>query len=224
MEIVKAGARKPPSKTVEEVPLRRKDDSVDDALLPVRIEVKHYGQISSVVPAHVWRCKPFKWNPITFATESEQLNSKFVEPTTQDRSLATFLKDPRTPMIYGVSGNPDDSKAKYFAAYLVAAHIKVLGSDANPVWAPMYGGFDNPYMSDDRAPPSMLIMTGLTPNSTNIKLEKARDLIEKFSDIPRIVVCAGMDPLSFITTRLFVPTHGLAYLSEALIKSRVEII
>jgi hypothetical protein len=161
---------------------------------------------------------------MTFATESEQLNSRFVEPQTQDKSLAMFLKDTRTPMIYGVSGNPDDSKAKYFAAYLIAAHMKALGTDANPVWATLYGGFDNPYMNDDKAAPTMLVLCNMTPNSTTLKLEKARDLITKFADIPRIVVAAGMDPMSFLTTRLHVPIHGICYLAEGLMKSRVEII
>lgn len=221
MDVIKAG-----SKRSQPAPRRRQTDTepIDDSALPLRIEVVHKGQINNIVPSHVWRTRPFRWEPITFATESEQLNNKFVEPSMQDRSLSMFLQDPSTPMVYGVSGNPDDSKAKYFAAFLVAAHMKALGSDANPVWAPMYSGFDNPYMSDDRAPPSMLVLTNMTPNSTNLKLEKARDLIEKFSDIPRIVVVAGMDPMSFLTTRLHVPVNALAYFSEALIKSRVEVI
>lgn len=200
------------------------DDLVNDLDLPTKIEVRNHGQIANIVPGHVWRTKAFKWQPLAFATESEQLNSKFVESGTQDKSLAMFLKNPRTPMIYGISGNPDDSKAKYLAAFLVAAHMKTLGTDANPVWAPMYGGFDNPYMSDDKAKPTLLVLTNLTPNSTTFKLEKARDLLEKFSDIPRIVVVAGMDPMSFLTTRLHVPIHGIAYLSEGLVKQKVEVI
>lgn len=127
-------------------------------------------------------------------------------------------------MIYGVAGNPDDSKAKYFAAYLVASHIAHMRGEANVVWAPMYGGFDNPHMDENRASPTMLVLTNLTPNSTNFKLEKTRDLLEKFSDVPRVVVSCGMDPLSFLATRLFVPIHGLAYFSEALVKKNVEII
>jgi hypothetical protein len=203
---------------------RRKDDVVDDTKLPTKIEVKALGQLKTVVPGHVWRTPPFKWRPVTFSTESEQLNNKFVEPSIQDRSLADFLDDPTTPMIYGVAGSPDDSKAKYFAAFLVAAHIKALGADANPVWATMYGGFDNPYIHDEKAKPTILVISNLTPNSTGIKLEKARDLLEHFADIPRIVVIAGMDPMSFLTTRLFSSIHGLAFFSEGLVKQKVEII
>ncbi len=224
MDVIRGGGGKPQRR--EERPRKKikVEEEVDDSLLPMRIDVLHKGAICNVVPAHVWRTKHFKWNPITFSTESEQLNARFVEPNTQDKSLVMFLTDPKTPMVYGVSGNPDDSKAKYFAAYLVAAHMKALGPEANVLWAPMYGGFDNPYMRDDRANPTMLVLTGLTPNSTGIKLEKARDLLEYFPDIPRVVVIAGMDPLSFLTTRLHVATHGLAYFSEALVRQKVEVI
>lgn len=226
MNVIRGGAGKPQRRADDQRPKKRKarEEEVDDSLVPMRIEVLHKGPICNVVPSHVWRMKGFKWNPVTFSTESEQLNSKFVEPNVQDRSLVRFLEDPRTPMIYGVSGNPDDSKAKYFAAFLVAAHLKALGAEANVLWAPMYGGFDNPYLRDDRASPTMVVLTGLTPNSTGTKLEKARDVLEYFPDVPRVVVVAGMDPLSFLTTRLHVPTHGLAYLSEALVRQKVEVI
>lgn len=222
MEILAGGRRK--GKIVPPPKKKKVEESVDDTDIPNKIEVHAKGQILNVVPGHVWRTKSFKWDPLTFATESEQLNSKFVEPNKQDKSLLMFIKNPETPMIYGVSGNPDDSKAKYFAAYLIDLHIKHLKADANPVWATLYGGFDNPYLSNDKASPTLLVISNLTPNSTTTKLEKARDLIEANPDIPRIVICAGMDPLSFLTTRLHVPVNGLAYFSEALVKAKIEVI
>lgn len=222
MEILAGGKRKVGSKGKNK--MRRVEDKVVDIDLPAKIEVHPKGQILNVVPGHIWRTKNFKWNPLTFATEAEQLNSKFIEPSKQDKSLLMYIKNPETPMIYGVSGNPDDSKAKYFAAYLIDLHIKHLKADANPVWATLYGGFDNPWLNSEKADPTLLVISNLTPNSTTTKLEKARDLIEAFPDIPRIVVVAGMDPMSFLTTRLHVPVNGLAYFSESLIKARVEII
>lgn len=238
MDLIKGGGKKgkgkfvPPKKpraneVLEEKPSKAKrirEEAIDDSKVPSKIEVKRHGHILNVVPGHVWRTASFKWNPVPFVTESEQLNSKFIEPDKQDGSLVRFLDNPRVPMIYGISGSPDDSKAKYLAAYLVAAHIKALGSDANPIWNPMYGGFDNPLLTEDRAPPTMLVLTNLTPNSTNFKLEKTRDLIERFPNIPRIIVIAGLDPMSFLATKLYVPVNGLAYLSEGLVKKQIEVI
>lgn len=217
----KSGGRnkKPPPKKKKGIV-----EVVDDTRVPNRIEVSHKGAIQNVVPGHVWRTAKFKWEPAAFATEAEQLNAKVFEPSSQDKALIQFMDDPTAPMIFGVSGNPDDSKAKYFAAYLVDLHMKHLGAQANPVWATLYGGFDNPHLDIDRARPTLLVLSNLTPNSTTLKLEKARDLIEANPDIPRIVVCAGMDPVSFLTTRLHVPVNGMAYFAERLVKAKIEII
>jgi len=197
--------------------------------LPRRIEVKPTSSIREVVPGSVWRQSPFKWDPSTFACESERLNEKFIEPSVQNDSLLRFMQEPDLPMIYGVSGNPDDMKAKLFAAYLVQVHQQRMGLKANVVWYTMYGGFGNPLIReydpvDGKTDPTMLVISNLTPNSTSVKLDNTRDLLERFSDIPRVIVCAGEDPISFLTTRLFSPIHALAYFSEALVKKRIEVI
>ena len=197
--------------------------------IPKLIAVKSSPQLREVVPGSVWKQGPFKWDPVTFACESEKLHEKFIEPSVQNDSLLRFMREPDIPMIYCVAGSPDDLKAKLFAAYLVHIHQQKLGLKANAVWHTVYGGFDNPLIreydaTDGKAEPTMLVLSNLTPNSTGVKLDKTRDLLERFQDIPRIVVCAGEDPLSFMTTRLFSSIHGLAYFSESLIKRRIEII
>lgn len=196
--------------------------------VPTRIVVRPTHTLKSIVPGHVWKQTAFKWDPVPFGPESERLNERVIEPRVQNQSLLSYLEDVREPIVYGVSGNPDDAKAKYFAAYLVAAHLEKLGSKANVVWHTLYGGFNNPLLTeydpvDGKADPTLLVLSNLTPASTNVKLEKARDLLERFSDIPRIVVIAGEDPLSFLTTRLYSPINALAYFSESLLKKRMEI-
>ena len=197
---------------------------VDETELPIRIEVSQKGTVASVVPGSVWRQTAFRWEPKPFATMSDELNEKFIEPSVQDASLVRFIKKPFQPMIYGVAGNPDDAKAKLFAAYLVDKHCKRVKGDANPWWINLVGGFDNQWLDPQRPRPSMIVLTNLTPQSTNQKLEKARDILETYPDIPRIVVVAGADPLSFLATRLHVAVHGLAYFCEALIKNKIEVI
>lgn len=223
MDIIRAGKGRPGKKPVPKVK-QVTAKPVDESELPVRIEVANRGQVAAVVPSSVWRQTPFKWNPVPFATQSDELNEKFIEPSVQDASLARFIKTPYRAMIYGVSGNPDDTKAKLFAAYLLDAHCKRVGSDANPWWINLIGGFDNPWIDPERPRPSMIVLCNLTPQSTNQKLEKARDIIETYPDVPRIVVVAGADPLSFLATRLHVPVNGLAYFCEALVRQKIEVI
>jgi len=227
----KAPAYRPEDEAVIEVPTKKVQpvvEAVDD--LPTRIAVKQTDSLRRVVPGHVWAIPPFKWEPQPFGLESERLNEKVVEARKQNESLSMFMAEPTLPLIYGVSGAPDDTKAKLFAAYLLAVHLAKV-KDARIEWAVLYGGFDNQIMrkydkenGDEERDPTILVISNLTPNATSVKLDKARDLIERFQKIPRIVVSAGEDPISFHSTRLYTPINALAYFSESLLKRRVEII
>lgn len=202
--------------------------TVDEPVKVKRIEVKP-GPSVSRVPGSVWRVGSFKWSPVEFVTESERLNDKFVTSRMQENSLQRFIEDPEAPVIYGVGGNPDDGKAKLFAAFLVNLHVQHLKGKATVEWHTMFNGFDNPLMKiydpmDGISDPTMLVLTNLGTSVTNLKLDKTRDLLERFSNIPRVVVVAGEDPMSYLTTRLNVPINSIAYFCESLVKRKVEVI
>jgi hypothetical protein len=195
--------------------------------LPKTINVKQTTHIRSIVPGTVWRQRPFKWEPQAFVPESERLKDTIKDEAIQNRSLKLFMDDPTLPLIYCVSGTPDDSKAEYFAAHLVALHLEKLKAKASVVWCPLYGGFDNPmfkdygYYSDND--PTMIVLSNLSPTATNVKLDKCRDILKRFGEIPRVVVVAGEDPFSFMATRLYSPLNAMAFFSESLLKKRVEV-
>jgi hypothetical protein len=241
MNEMKGGARKPPitRKTtavpkynpadeyeppVKEAP--RKIEPVTD--LPKTIGVRATSALRAIVPGSVWRQRPFKWEPQQFAPESERLKDTIKDESIQNRSFKQFLDDPTLPMIYCIAGNPDDSKAKYFATYLIARHLDKLGANAKIVWEVMYGGFKNPLIDryglhDEERSPTLLVMSNLSPVATDVKLDKCRDNIERFHSIPRLIIVSGEDPYSFMLTRLHGPFNGMAYFSESLLKKRVEI-
>src|SRR5882672_1902570 len=54
--------------------------------IPKRIEVKQSASLREVVPGSVWRQSAFKWDPMTFACESEKLNKHIIEPRVQNES------------------------------------------------------------------------------------------------------------------------------------------
>jgi hypothetical protein len=244
MNEIKGGAKRPYVRKVSQTP---KYDPADEAQIapvkrtqtaskpvttegiPKAIGVKQNTLLRSIVPGHVWKCGAFRWDPMAFGVESEKLNDRIIEPKVQNQSLLSFIEDPAEAIVYGISGNPDDTKAKLFAAYLVNIHLEKLGHRANVVWHTLYGGFDNSLLReydpiDGKADPTLLVISNLTPASTNVKLEKARDLLQRFVNIPRLVICAGEDPLSFLTTRLYSEVNALAYFSESLVKRKMEII
>lgn len=213
-------------------PARRRAPVVsedEEQALPHKIAVVPDARLRSIVPGSVWRRSAFPWDPLPFSVESERLHDRVIQSDVQDQGLRMFLDDPRTPMIYVVTGAPDDSKAKLFAAYLMHHHLKALGPESNPVWHALYGGFENKLLRDHEGPdsmmrPTMLVLTNLTSDSTAVKLEKARDLIERFDNIPRIVVAAGDDPISFALGRLFVPVNALAFFCETLVRRKMEVV
>jgi hypothetical protein len=189
----------------------------------LRIRVADKKLLSGVVHGSVWRQGDFYWEPSAFVIESQRLENKIVEADIQRESLEKFIADPTRAMIYIVAGNPDDSRAKYFAAFLAYHHKMKMQHRADIHWEAVFGGFDNAILRKD-IEPSMLIISNLAENSTAVKIEKTKDLLERWPNIPRVVVCSGEDPISFAATKLYVPCHGLAYFGSKLSKSVQEVI
>lgn len=177
----------------------------------------------SCVPGGVYAQGKWRFHPVDFETESEYLQSRVISAEKQLDSLANFKATPCDNVIYVVSANPDDMKAKYFAAYLATIHQAHLKHNANIRWESVYGGYTNKLLTSEEQF-SMLILSGLAINSTPAKIEKARDLIERFSTLPRIVCVAGEDPISFAATKLHLPCHAIAYFPSSISKSVNEVI
>ena len=132
-----------------------------------------------------------KFDPPTFVVESKKLDNR--------------------PVTYVVAGNPDDLKARYFAYHLAEIHMQALGAKEDVKFETMLGNFNNPLIVNSEASPTLLVVSNLTIRSSNLKFEKTRDLLERFPKIPKIIVVAGEDPISFAATRLHVPCHAIAY-------------
>ncbi len=215
-----------------ERPRRRRSQSERDTEgieLPSYIKVKATDGLHQI-PNHVLNGRSFKWDPQAFVIENERLKDKLIESDVQDASLKRWIDDPTLPVVYGVSGSPDDVQARYMAAYLAQVHVQRVGhTNARVVWHSLYGGYRNDLLDDYKDAgsaylPTLLVLTNLAQGSTPQKLEKAKDLIERFSTIPRIIVSAGEDPLSFLSVRLNCQCNGLAYFAADLMRKRVEII
>lgn len=173
------------------------------------------------VPGYIWQERPFKFDPQDFAVQSDKLKEKIFSGEVQTASLDRFLENPTANILYGVASSPSDQRAKYFAAYLVQCFIERAPVNCSVRWENLYSTFSNPAMD---AQPSLLVITGLTPNAMPIKLEKARDLLEKHCNIPRIVVMAGEDPITYFSTRLYSAVNSIYFYSSDLVKRNIEIV
>ena len=152
-----------------------------------------------------------KFDPPTFVVESKKLDNRMIEASRQVKSYEDFKANPRRPVTYVVAGNPDDLKARYFAYHLAEIHMQALGAKEDVKFETMLGNFNNPLIVNSEASPTLLVVSNLTIRSSNLKFEKTRDLLERFPKIPKIIVVAGEDPISFAATRLHVPCHAIAY-------------
>lgn len=176
------------------------------------------------IPGSVYQCSPFKWMPEPFGVESEYLYERIIEPSVQKKSLEQFTENPQLPCIYAIAGSPDDSQAKLFAAYLASLHVAKLKSNAHVEWHNVSGSFYNPYSKQLETEPTMIVLANLSPVAVNTKLDKVRDIVERFPNIPKILVLAGEDPISFVSTRLHLPCHLLAYFVHPSVRRRIEVI
>lgn len=188
----------------------------------IKIPSQHWYTDKGIdVPWSVWQQPKFLFNPGDFIVEHPKLKEKLIDELVQVKSLERFHSDPFSPVVYGVAGEPSDSLALYFAAYLTLVLISKGGK--NVAWVPCYGNFSN-RLVENPEDIDMLVIYNLAENSSNTKIEKARDLLVMYPNIPRIVVSAGEDPITFFATKLHHKLNSLFFASSKLSKRASEII
>lgn len=175
------------------------------------------------IPGFVWRERPFVFQPQSFALSDERLQPKVISDQVQIDSLERFESNPDLPVVYAVASEPSDSCALYFAAYLCQLMLDSTKDFRRIHWEPVYADFKNDLLYSETSR-DLLVLTGLTPNSTSTKLEKARDLLSAYSHIPRIVVIAGEDPITFMARKMYFKTNSIFFHSAKIMRRRVEVI
>jgi hypothetical protein len=151
-----------------------------------------------------------EWLPESFALPGTSVKRQAAGIT---RLLANPLHG--SPII-GIGSMPTDTRAKFLAMSIMDAAITQQASGAHkgkamPLWHPVTGGYYDPLRDDkgDHRPNcSMLIITSVGRDSTSVKIEKVRDLLEIYHNIPRIVVVNGCDPVTFFADKI---RMGLRY-------------
>ncbi len=119
--------------------------------------------------------------------------------------------------IIGIGSFPSDMRAKMLAINLMnwAIDNQMTKNRSNPahfpLWHKVYGGFGDTLM-DSRQNMSMLIISNVGLESTAPKVEKVRDLLERYDSIPRVVITHGTDPMTFFLSKLHLPLKYGFYL------------
>lgn len=153
----------------------------------------------------------------------DHLNVRSFNQDKQLKAYNTVINSLHKPIRLCISSIPSDLVAKQVALSIMAKatikHPDIVNKRQGvlvdkPLWVNVYGGFSNQVMNLEPLP-SLLVLSNINVNSSASKLEKVRDILEKYDTIPIIIVIGGTDPLTFFSTKLFYPISHCLYLSRS---------
>lgn len=198
--------------------------------------------LSNGLPKNLLTSKPF--------TLADQLTDiRFNSPDMYKKVIKTgvqsehFKKIMGNPLFSGyvccVSGHPNDQQAKLLAAMIMAkatmSHIAIESSKDSsrkrliknrgyPFWHNINGSFQDTVRDGKlESIPSLIVISGVTVESSSVKLEKLRDVLEMCNQIPRVVVATGFDGLTLFNTRLHYSLNFTINLSNRRVMREIEI-
>lgn len=154
-------------------------------------------------------------NLVKYDVELPRMPNRTVGIAKQLKALDSLCSNPlRSSYVLGISSFPSDALAKYLAIHLfnlaqVSWVKRHKPGRSMPMWHRVFGGLGDPLR--DKAvdeTPALLVLSNINEASSAHKLEKVRDLLEKYSHIPRIVVLSGADPLTFFAQKLYYPINA----------------
>lgn len=179
------------------------------------------------LPKDMLRARPFplEQHLITIESKVDGIKTRRVPKISQILHLEKFMQHPFVaPQIISISSFPNDGKAKMLAAYMmqtaynshIAGRFRLTKNRQLPLWHTLYGGFYDELRDGKKdEKPSLLVLSNITHMSTQVKLEKLRDLLEKYNDIPRIIVSTNEDPITLANTKLLISVNTAFYLATA---------
>ena len=120
-----------------------------------------------------------------------------------------------------INSFPSDQIAKHLAIHIMDRAAQAWAKRHKPgrtlpIWHRVFGGLSDPLRDKDPGDiPSLLVISNVNDASSAYKLEKVRDLLEKYSHVPRIVVTSSRDPITFFATKLHYPINAGIHLGPA---------
>lgn len=161
-------------------------------------------------------------NLVKYETEIPGVHARIISPAKQLKALASIVENPiRASYTACFNSFPSDMLAKHLAVHVfnlacLAWQRRHKPGRTLPVWHRVFGGLTDG-MRDRQSDeiPSLLVLSNINDASSAYKLEKVRDLLEKYSHVPRIVVTSSRDPLSFFATKLHYPVNAGIHIGPA---------
>ncbi len=147
--------------------------------------------------------------------------TKTVSASKQYKDLVSIMANPlRGNYLMAIGSFPSDLKAKHLACTILNHAITTFHGESRkhgrglPIWHRVYGGFSPDPIRDKSVAevPSLIVLSNVDKESTPVKLEKLKDILEKYSHIPRIVVTGGDPACDLLVNRLHCAVRVSLYL------------
>lgn len=140
-----------------------------------------------------------------YKTISPYFKTRLMSKRKQLNLAAELLDKPLdTHGVHVVSSFPNDTRARLFALHVMRnAYVDSVPTSRKPKWVTLYGDkLDYERVKQGR--PNFLVISNVVIDSTQYKMERLRDLLSMFGDIPRLVVTGGtIDPTELFNNRLY---------------------
>lgn len=145
---------------------------------------------------------------VRISADIERLSVRNISPERQAAKLKNVYESVLdTNYILVINSFPSDTVAKHLALSLMyQAYYMFLKKKAMPryskrmltppLWHRVYNTYRSPLI-DEKQNPCMLVLSNIVDESTPLKFDKVRDLLDAYDDVPRILVAAPTDPVTF---------------------------
>ena len=157
------------------------------------------------MPGYVYRIRPYRLDETVrrFGVQRENMQPKTISKATQQAHARAIFKG-EEPFVACVSSELNDARAKLFAAYAMLRWMKHAGASPAAWHAPNGSAASDRMLMDAdstlKKHPSRLVIANADSKMSYRKREKLRDLLEAYSDIPRLVTATGAHPVEMMNS------------------------
>ena len=103
-----------------------------------------------------------------------------------------------------LAANTNDSLAYQAGLRLFCSAYANSHHSSVPIWHRLDTNYKDDLRDSKESNYSSIFISNITLTSSNIKLEKCRDILDRFSHIPRIIMLVGMQPFEFCRLKIFI--------------------
>jgi hypothetical protein len=118
--------------------------------------------------------------------------------------------------LYTITSKIYQRRSQLMAAHIASHFYDYRTGNWELRWHLLLGDFKDNLREKYNDNLSLLIIDGLTIDSSNLKFEKCYDLLEMYNDIPRILVSSGCDPIELMI-KLHLPPNRILFLDDPLV-------